>query len=156
MPALLKVSLDIRTSVSVDIFYSNTNVAHQHQESSDNDGENDGSSAVTSTPPRARKSKVDTTTPKISMFLNQSADLKVGYFGNFNFVDIQRAHRGTFGDNPMIFPANPTNNNKTMASKEIYAFSELYMFDVFIHMIGIFMLVQIMLMVQGSHRRCDK
>ena len=61
------------------------------------------------------KSKVAITTPKMSMFLNQSVDIKVGYFGHFEFVDSQRAHHETFGDDPMIFTANPTNQNKTMA-----------------------------------------
>ena len=32
----------------------------------------------------------------------------------------------------MIFIYNPTNKNKTMAEKELYEFSKLCMFDVFI------------------------
>ena len=90
---------------------------HQHKEASDENGENDGSSAVTSTPHRANKSIVATTTPKMSILFNQLEDIKVGYFGHFEFVDSQRAHRETFGDNPMLFPANLTNQNKTMAEK---------------------------------------
>ena len=44
-------------------------------------GKNDGSSAVTSTPPCVIKSKVAITTPIMSILFNQSADIKVGYFG---------------------------------------------------------------------------
>ena len=69
MSALLKVSLDIRTIVSADLFDTKTNVAHQHQEASDKNDEDDGSSAVTSTPPHASKYNVATTTPKMSIFL---------------------------------------------------------------------------------------
>ena len=54
---------------------------------------------------------------------------------NFEFVDIQRAHLETFGKNPMIFPAKTTDHNKIMAEKELYAFSELCIFYVFIHII---------------------
>ena len=115
MSALLEVSSTIRTSGSADIFDAKTNVAHNHKESSDDNGNNYGSSADTSNPPCASKSQVATTTPKISIIFNQSADIKVGSFGNFKFVDSQRARRETFGGDPMIFPANPTNQNKTMS-----------------------------------------
>ena len=56
----------------------------------------------------------------------------------------------------MIFPDNPTKQNKTMSQKETYALSELCMFDVFIHIIINSMLVQIIFMIQGSQRRSDK
>ena len=135
MTALLEGSWTIRTNVSADIFYDKTYVAHRNKEFSDDDGENDGSSTVTSTPPHARKSRVATTTPKMSILLNQSEDIEAGYFRNFGFVDIQRSHRDTFGNDPMIFPDNPTNQNKTMTEKELYAFSELCMLDLFIHII---------------------
>ena len=92
----------------------------------------------------------------MSMLFNQLVDIKVGYFWNFEFVDIQRAHCETFGDDPMIFPDNPTKQDKTMLEVELYALSELCMFDVFIHNIRNSMLVQIMLTIQGSHRRCAK
>ena len=109
MDAFLEGSLNIRTSVSADIFDAKTDVAHQHKEASANDVKNDGSSAVTSTPPCARKYRVYTTTPKMSILFNQSAYIKVGYFGKFEFVDIQRDHHETFGDDPMIFTSKPTN-----------------------------------------------
>ena len=67
MAALLEGSSTIITSISADIFDAKTDVAHQNKESSDENGDNDGSSAVTSTPPRARKSRVDTTTLKMSI-----------------------------------------------------------------------------------------
>ena len=63
------------------------------------------------------------------------ADIKVGYFEKLYFVDNHRDHRETFGDNPMVFLANPTKQEKTMSEKELYAFSELCIFDVFIHII---------------------
>ena len=98
-------------------------------------GKNDGSGVVTLAPPRASKYRVAITTPKMSILFNQPEDIKVGYFGKFEFVDIQRAHCETFGDEPMLFPDNPTNQNKTMTEKELYAFSELCMLDLFIHII---------------------
>ena len=72
------------------------------------------------------------------VLFNQSADIKVGYLGEFEFVDSQRAHCENFGDKPMIFPDNPTKQENTMAEKELHAFSELCMFDVFIRIIRIF------------------
>ena len=63
------------------------------------------------------------------------ADIKVGYLGKFEFVDSQRTYCETFGDDPMIFPANPTNHNKNMAEKELYTFYEFFMFDGSIHII---------------------
>ena len=131
-------------------------MVHQHKETSDKDGENYGSSAVTLTPPRASKSRVGTTTPKMSILFNQSEDIKVGYFGHFEFLDIQRSHCETFCDNPMLFTVNLTNKNKTMAEKELYAFSEICMLDFFIHIIRNFMSLQIMLMTIGAHMRCAK
>ena len=65
---------------------------HQHEEASEDNGESDGSILVTSTPPCAVISKVATTTPKMGMLFNQSENIKVGYFGEFEFVDSQRAH----------------------------------------------------------------
>ena len=117
MDAFLEGSLNIRTSVSADIFDAKTDVAHQHKEASGDDGNNDGSSEVTLTPICISKSRVATTTPKISILFNQLEDIKVGYFGSFEFLDIQRSHCETFVDNPTIFPANPTNQNKTMSEK---------------------------------------
>ena len=90
------------------------------------------------TPPRAGRSKVATTTPKISIFFNLSSDNKVGYLGKLEFVDSHRAHRETFGGDPMISPNNPTNQCKTTTEKELYALYELCMFDAFIHIIGKF------------------
>ena len=108
---------------------------HHHKEASDKYAKNNGSSVVTLTPPHAGKSKLDNTTPKISILFNQLEDKKFGYFGNFEFVDIQRDHHKTFGGDTMIFTYNLTNQNKNMVDKELYAFSELSMFDVFIHVI---------------------
>ena len=82
MSALLGGSSTIRTSDSADIFYDKTDVEHQKKEASDDNGDNDGSSAVMSTPPCVSKSKVATTTPKMSILFNQSEDIKVGHFGN--------------------------------------------------------------------------
>ena len=98
-------------------------------------GKNDGIGAVTLTPPHASKYRVAITTPKMSILFNQSEDTKVGYFGKFELVDSQRSHCKTFGKNPMLFPANPTNQNKTTAEKELYALSELFMLDFLIHII---------------------
>ena len=83
MDALIEGSSTIRTSVSADLFGANTDVAHHHKDSCDVNGENYGSSLVTLTPPCMFKSKVATTKPKMSILSNQSADIKVGYFGNF-------------------------------------------------------------------------
>ena len=130
-------------------------MVNQHKEASENNVENNGSSVFTLTPPRAGKYKVATTTPKMSILFKQSTDIKFDYFGNFGFLYSQMAHRDSFGDDPMIFSTNPTNQNKNMSEKEIYAFSELCMFDIFINIIGILKLVQIILMIQGSHRRCS-
>ena len=58
-------------------------MVHQHNEASDKNGKNNGSIALTSTPTRVGKYKVATTTPKMSILLNQLADIKVGYFGRF-------------------------------------------------------------------------
>ena len=110
-------------------------MAHQHKEASDDDGKNYGSSVVAPIPTHVRKSKVATNTPKISILFNQSEDIKVGHYGKIEFVDSQRAHRETFDEVPMILLANPTNQNKTMAQKEIYSFSELCILDLFIHII---------------------
>ena len=82
MAALLWGSSTIITSVGADIFDDKTDVAHQHKEASDNDGKNDWGSAVTPTPPCTGKNKVANTIPKRSILFNQSADIKVGYFGN--------------------------------------------------------------------------
>ena len=147
MDDLLGGSSTIRTIDSVDIFDAMNDAANKHKYASDNNGKNYGSIAVTSTPPCAVISKVATNTPKMIIIFNQSADIKVGYFGNFELVYIQRDHRENFSDNPTIFPANPTKQDKTTPEKSIYALSELCMFDVFIHIIRIFMLVQIMLMI---------
>ena len=125
MAALLGGSLTIRTSISADIFNANINMSHHHKKASDNNSKNDGSSAVKPTPPCAVKSKVATTTPKMSIFFNQSGDIKIGYFGIFKFVDSQMDHHETFGEDPMIFPANPTKQNKTTSEKELYALSEI-------------------------------
>ena len=92
-------------------------MVHQNKEASDDDGDNYGSSEATLTPIRISKSRVATTTPKISILFNQLEDIKVGYFGIFEFLDIKRSHCETFVDNPTIFPANPTNQNKTMSEK---------------------------------------
>ena len=92
MAALLEVSSTIRTRFSTDIFDAKTDVVHHNKEASGEDGNNGGSSAVTSTPPRAIKSRIATTTPKMSILFNQSDDIKVGYFGNVGFVDSKRAH----------------------------------------------------------------
>ena len=86
---------------------------------------------------------------------NQSTDIKVSYFGHFEFVEIQRDHCETFGDDSVIFLSNLTNKKKTMAQKELDEFSELQMFDVFIIIIRTNMLVQIVFMIQGAHRRCS-
>ena len=109
MAALLGGSSTIITSASANLFNDKTDVAHQHKEASDDDGKNCESSAVTPIPLHVGKSKVDTTTPKISILFNQSEDIKVGHFGKIEFVDIQRARRETFGDVPMILLVNPTN-----------------------------------------------
>ena len=58
----------------------------------------------------------------MSILFNQSEYIKVGYFGKFEFVDSQRAHCENFDKDPMVFPANPTNQNKTMTEKELYTF----------------------------------
>ena len=115
MSDLLGGSSTIRTSASANLLIDKTNVAHQHKEASDDDGKNYGSSAVTQIPPHVGKSKVATTTPKISILFNQWEDIKVGHFGKVEFVDSQRAHRETFGEVPMILLANPANQLKTMA-----------------------------------------
>ena len=138
MSELLGGSPTIITSVSADIFDAKTDVAHHNEKDSDNDGKNYGSSMVTLKPPHAGKSKVATNTPKTSALFTQSEYIKVGYFGKFEFVYIQRDHRETFYDEPMIFFVNPNNQNKTTAGKELYAFYELCMFDVFILIIRTF------------------
>ena len=135
MADLLKGSSTIRTSVSYDLFNAKTDVVNHQKEASDDDGNNDGSKVVTPTPPFANKSRVATTPPKMSILFNQLADINVGYFGNFGFLNIQRAHCENFDDYPMIFPTKQTNKNKTMAEKELYAFSEIYMLDILIHRI---------------------
>ena len=83
MAALLGGSSVIRTSVSDDLFDAKTNVAHHHEKASDNDGQNNGISAVTSTPPHAYRSKVAITTHKMIILFNQFLYIKVGYFGIF-------------------------------------------------------------------------
>ena len=90
-------------------------MAHQHKEASDEDGKNYGSSAVTPIPPHVGKYKVVTTTPKMCILFNQSEDIKVGRFGQIEFVDSQRAYCETFGEVPTMLLANPTNQNKTMS-----------------------------------------
>ena len=96
MADLLGGSLTIRNITRADLFDSKTNAAHHHEEVSGEDGENNGSRMVTSTQPHAGKSKVATTTQKMSILFNQSEYIKVGYFGKFEFVDSQRAHCETF------------------------------------------------------------
>ena len=108
MVALLGGSSTIRTSVSADIFNAKNDAAHRHEEASEKNGGNDGLSAVTSNPIRVGIYKVATTTPKMIILFNQLADIKVGYFGQFEFVDSQRDHHEIFVEEPMIFPANPT------------------------------------------------
>ena len=117
MGALLEGSLTIRTSVSDDLLNAKTDVARHYKESSENDGENDGSSVVPSTPTHASNSRVATTTPKISILFNQSGDIKVGYFGKFELLESQRDHHETVGDDPILCPDKPTNQNKTMVEK---------------------------------------
>ena len=85
MAALLGGSSTIRTSVSADIFDDKTKGAHQHKEASDDNGNNDGSIMATLNPHRARKYKLATTTPKRSILFNQLEDIKVDYFGRFEF-----------------------------------------------------------------------
>ena len=136
MDDLLEGSSTIRSSVSADLFNANTDMEHQHKEASEDDSENDESSAVTSTPTCASKSRVDTNAPKMSILFNQLIDIKVGYFEEFEFVGSQRSHRENFCDEPMIFPSNPTNQNKTMAEKELYTFSKLCILEISIHIIG--------------------
>ena len=67
----------IRTSVSTNLFYTKTTVAHQHKEAIDEEDKNYGNSAVILIPPSASKSKVANTTPKMSTLFNQSEDMKV-------------------------------------------------------------------------------
>ena len=153
---LLKGLLNIITSVSANIFDAKTNVVHHHKESSDDNDENGGSSVVILNPYLASKSRVAITSPKMSILFNLSENIKVGYFGHFVYVDNQRAHCETFGNNPMIFPSNPNNQNKNMTEKELYAFSELCMLDILFILLGNFMLVEIMLMIQVAHMRCAK
>ena len=74
----------------------------------------------------------------MSILFNQSEDIKVGYFGRFEFLDSQIYHLETFGDDPILFHANPTNQNKNISEKELYAFYEICMLNVFIHIIGTF------------------
>ena len=85
MAALLGGSSAIRTSVNADVFDAKTDVSHPQKQASDDDGENNGSSAVRSTPPCTGISKAATTTPKMSILFNQSEDIKFGYFGKFEF-----------------------------------------------------------------------
>ena len=138
MAALLGSSSIIRTSVIDDFLDIKTNAAHQHEEASDFSGNNDGSSAAVLTQPRVGKAKVANTTPKMSILFNQLEDINIGYFGYFEFVDSQRSHHETFDNDPTVFPVNPTKQDKTIAEKELYAFSELCISDVFIHIIRIF------------------
>ena len=90
---------------------------------------------VKSTPPHAVIAEVSTTTPKMSVFFNQSAEIKAGYFGKSKFVNRQRDHHETFRKHPTIFSSKPTKQEKTMSEEELYAFSELCMFEIFIHII---------------------
>ena len=83
MAALLGGSSNIITSASAYLFDADTDVENHHKDFSDDDGNDDRSSAVTSNPLHAGKSKVATTTPKMSKLFNQSEDIKVVYFGNF-------------------------------------------------------------------------
>ena len=124
MADLLGGSSTIRTSVSDDIFNAKTYVAHHHKQASNNYGTKDGSSTGTSTPPCAVKYKVATNTPETSILFNQLEDIKVGCFGRFEFVDSQSAQSETFRNDPMIFPDNPTNQNKTTVEKELQALSD--------------------------------
>ena len=89
MDVLIGGSSNIIASVSADLFDSNINVLHHHKEASDDNIYNDRSNAVTSNSPCAIKSKVAITETKKSLLFNQSADIKVGYFGKFEFVDSQ-------------------------------------------------------------------
>ena len=97
MAALLGGSSTIRTNASADIFDDKTNVAHNHKEASDKDGDNDGSMQVMPNPPCVSKYKVAKNTPKMSTSFNQSEDIKVCFFGKFEFIDNQRSHNETFG-----------------------------------------------------------
>ena len=108
MAAILLISSAVRNSTSTDIFDANTDGAQQHKEYSDEDDDNDRSRLVTSTPHNAGRYKIATTTPKTIKLFNQSADIKVGNFRNFEFVDSQRAHCETFVNDLMIFLDNPT------------------------------------------------
>ena len=77
----------------------------------------------------------------MSILFNRSEDIKVGYFGNFEFVDSQIAHREISGNKPILFNAKPTKHNKTTAEKELYAFSELFILDFLFILLEIFMSV---------------
>ena len=117
MAAITRGSSAIRTSVSSDIFDDKTDGVNKHKEASYDYVENNESSAVTLNPPHAGISKVDTITPKMSILFNQSAYIKFGYHGKFEFVDTQRAKDDNFCKYHMIVPTNPTKQEKTMTEK---------------------------------------
>ena len=114
MAALVRGSSTIRTSVSADIFDAKTDAARHHERASDENGKNYVSRKITLTPSCAGIYKVATITLRMSILFDQLVDIKVGYFGHFEFVDRQRYHRETFGNDPMIFSDNPTKQEKTM------------------------------------------
>ena len=156
MADLLGVSSTIRTSFSADIFYSMTDMVHWHRDYSDNHGNNDVSCAVTPTPPRAVKSKVANTTQKLSVLFNQSLDIKVGYFGNFEFVDSQRDHHETLGSNPWYFLITQPTRIKPYQRMNYIKFLNFACLTYLFILLENFMSVYIKLLIQGAHRRCAK
>ena len=73
-------------------------------------------------------------TPEISVHLNNSNNIKVGYFGKLGFLHNQAAFAKLFGDKQTFFPQNiNTSQDSISTAKSLYSVVENSKLDVFIH-----------------------
>ena len=73
-------------------------------------------------------------TPQMSVLFKVSYNIKVGYFGKLEFLDIQAAFAEVFGDKPTILETNIiTSQYSTSTVWSFYPLGEKHNLYVFIH-----------------------
>ena len=74
-------------------------------------------------------------TPQMSLLFNDISNIKVGYFGKLEFLDIQAAFAEVFGDKPTILaPNRTTSQDFTSEARILYSYGEKCKLVVFLHM----------------------
>ena len=76
-------------------------------------------------------------TPKTSILLKDSSNIKVGYFGKLVFLDNQVVFAKYFWDKPKSIAPNIITSQYTISkARSLYSLWEKWNLDVFLHMCG--------------------